>query len=498
MADITIVGGGLAGMVAALRLLERGCRISLIEASERVGGKAGATKHGQDFDEHGYHIFPDWYYNARRLATELGILDHFVDCEDFFQLAPGHFPNFKNFKNITSWRYAWRNLTAGVIPFFEAFLFYYAALDLMSQPYSYRAQLDQVTVTGFLRSRYYRTDRVAAQFQELMLKGISVPTYEVSAMTMRSVMRFWVKSPIPMHRILKGNLQEFWIDPLRRKLEEQGCVIHFGQRLTHIESLGGRVARLRFSDPDGNETVRDIAPDSGRVILAIPVEQIAPLIDDGLYAIDPNLAQLRYLRTRAMAGFNIYFNRRVPNMPKGHVNLIDSKFGISFIDVSQTWKGYDATVLNLIASDFTALEGLSPDVAMAELMADLRRYFPDLSPDDIIKTDFQSHRTEPLFMNNVGGWAFRPEASTNVPNLYLAGDYCRSHIDLVSMEGAISTGLLAAEAVRKDEGLPSPVEILVPPTYPDWLIRVGKIALIPVAMLAYLGARYYEHAAVKH
>src|SRR6266404_6490203 len=100
MADITIVGGGLAGMVAALRLLERGCRVSIIEGSERVGGKAGATKHGQDFDEHGYHIFPDWYYNARRLATELGILDHFVDCEDFFQLAPGDFPNFKNFKDI--------------------------------------------------------------------------------------------------------------------------------------------------------------------------------------------------------------------------------------------------------------------------------------------------------------------------------------------------------------------------------------------------------------
>jgi len=25
--------------------------------SERLGGKAGAAKHGEDFDEHGYHIF---------------------------------------------------------------------------------------------------------------------------------------------------------------------------------------------------------------------------------------------------------------------------------------------------------------------------------------------------------------------------------------------------------------------------------------------------------
>jgi uncharacterized protein with NAD-binding domain and iron-sulfur cluster len=498
MSDITIVGGGLAGMAAALRLLERGCRVSLFEASERLGGKAGAAQHGSDFDEHGYHIFPDWYYNARQIATELGISDHFADCEDFFQLEPGAFPNFKNYKNITSWRYAWRNLKAGVLPFFEAFLFYYSALDLMSQPYSYRAQLDQVTVTGFLRSRFYRTDRVATQFQELMLKGISVPTYEVSAMTMRNVMRLWVRSPEPMHRILRGNLQEFFIDPWRRRLEELGCVIHLGQKLTRVETGRGRVARLHFSDPKGRETVREVEHPSGHVILAVPAEKAAALVSDELYALDPGLAQLRYLRTRAMAALNIYFGTRIAGMPKAHVNLLDSKFGISFIDVSQTWEGYNATVLNLIASDFTSLEGLTPEAAVAELIAELRGYFPNLTEGDVVKTDFQSHQAEPLFMNNVGGWAFRPEAATKVPNLYLAGDYCRSHIDLVSMEGAISTGLLAAEAVRKDAGLPNPVEILVPPTYPDWLVRLGKIALIPVAALAYLGARYYDRVSVKY
>lgn len=35
-----------------------------------------------------------------------------------------------------------------------------------------------------------------------------------------------------------------------------------------------------------------------------------------------------------------------------------------------------------------------------------------------------------------------------VKDLYLAGDYCQNHIDLVSMEGAVSSGLVAAEAIR--------------------------------------------------
>ena len=95
----------------------------------------------------------------------------------------------------------------------EMFLFLYAALDLISQRYSYRAPLDQLTITGFLRSRFYRTEAVATQFGDLMLKGISVPAHEVSAMTMWNVMRYWFRSPFPMQRILKGNLQDLWINP---------------------------------------------------------------------------------------------------------------------------------------------------------------------------------------------------------------------------------------------------------------------------------------------
>ncbi len=57
MGKVTVVGGGLAGMIAALRLLQRGCEVTIIDAADRVGGKAGAARHEHDFDEHGYHIF---------------------------------------------------------------------------------------------------------------------------------------------------------------------------------------------------------------------------------------------------------------------------------------------------------------------------------------------------------------------------------------------------------------------------------------------------------
>jgi uncharacterized protein with NAD-binding domain and iron-sulfur cluster len=482
--EVVVVGGGLAGMVAALRLLERGCRVAIYEASDRLGGKAGAGLAAQAHDDHGYHIFPAWYLNTWKLVDELGIRRHFVDCEEFWQMRLGEFPRAHSFRNLSSIRFAWHNLRSGVLPVPQAFLFFYAALDLMSQPYSYRAQLDRVTVSGFLRARAYRTEPISAQFEELMLKGISVPTYQVSAMTMRNAMRYWFRYPLPMHRILDGGLHDKWILPLQRRIEELGGTIHTGHHLERLELAGGMLARLWFRSRPAAVPVS-----AARTILAIPCEKLWPLLDDDLIAQVPELARTRYLRSTPMAALNLYFERPIPGMPKGHVNLLDSLYGLSFIDVTPYWPAHDGgagSALQIIASDFTPLVEASPAYAERAIIDELKRCIPALCDETIVRSNFLPHHDEPLFMNDVGAWSFRPDAATSVPNLYLAGDYCRSAIDLVSMEGAISTGLLAAEAVRADAGLAPAVEILVPKIPPPWLLAVGRYALLPFAMLAKL------------
>lgn len=89
-------------------------------------------------------------------------------------------------------------------------------------------------------------------------------------------------------------------------------------------------------------------------------------------------------------------------------------------------------------------------------------------------------------MNAVGAWKYRPEARTSLPNLYLAGDYCRSHVDLVSMEGAVATGLRAAEAARQDLKRDQRMELRRPKTYPRLLLVLLRVALAPIALVARL------------
>ena len=478
---VTVIGGGLAGMMAALRLAERGFDVDLYEADTRLGGKAGAVKHGADFDEHGYHIFPMWYRNIWKLVDELGIAGHFADVEDFVQIERGEFPRHKTLTNLGSARYVFRNLFSGVLPVEEMALFFYSTLDLMSHRFSYRKFLDQTSVNGFVRGRFYRTERVALQHQDLLLKGISVPSYAVSAMTMRNVLKYWFKYPLPMHRVLKGNLQQLWIEPIEERMTALGVKIHLGQRLERIEVAQGRVTAVHLNG--ARHPVE-------RAVVTIPWERLAAILDDDLYRAAPGLFAIRGLNSAAMAALNVYFRGPVPDMPKDHVNLIGGRYGLSFIDVGQWWPEYRGrTVLNAISSNFTALESVSEDVAVREMLNELFEFIPALRGVEIEKTDFQRHVNEPLFMNEVGAWHFRPAAKTELPNLYLAGDYCRNHIDLVSMEGAVSAGLLAAEAVRKDASSSRPVEILIPDEWPRWMLWILWFLGLPVAALLKLIAK---------
>ena len=65
--------------------------------------------------------------------------------------------------------------------------------------------------------------------------------------------------------------------------------------------------------------------------------------------------------------------------------------------------------------------------------------------------------------------------------MFIAGDYCRTPIDITTIEAAVISGLMAAEAVRRQAGIGTEIPIKTPDTYPQLLLSAMKALGMPAA-----------------
>jgi isorenieratene synthase len=87
--SVLVIGGGLAGLSAALELSERGYQVTIREKSQVLGGRLDAhpkpirhaqapLKNSTTFNvEHGFHAFFNNYFTLRDIRKRLGIDHHF-------------------------------------------------------------------------------------------------------------------------------------------------------------------------------------------------------------------------------------------------------------------------------------------------------------------------------------------------------------------------------------------------------------------------------------
>src|ERR1041384_1241512 len=85
--DTIIIGGGVAGLTAALHLAERGLKPLILEADERVGGRLSGKEEIVINDwrfpnEHGVHGIWSSYLNLKTMLRRHGIIDQLIPAQE--------------------------------------------------------------------------------------------------------------------------------------------------------------------------------------------------------------------------------------------------------------------------------------------------------------------------------------------------------------------------------------------------------------------------------
>jgi hypothetical protein len=510
---VTIAGGGLAGITAALRLAERGYRVKLYERRSMLGGDLASrtASHGVELDVYP-HMYLSWYHNFWRLmkdATGDERGDRFRPLSSIKQLRRGEYPRFTGLTDTYSPWHLIQNLFSGVGPPADMFVFGYAGIDLLAERLNPTMRLDNVSLNGFLQARPYMTERAAAAFDSFITNVWAIPSYLTSAEDYRDYLAYSLVDHAPSFWLAKGPALRLVIAPLTDALEARGVEIVREVEVSEVSCTKGRVTEVHLrkahfdEDSDTWVATGEKWPEEvDELVLAVPPDVLLQLVRTGdpgarLVEAEPKLAEISHLRSQQIPILHVYFKRKLKDIPIEPVGLFQSPLALAFTDISRGWEGVPEfagrTVLSLSASDPYGLPGTGPHEDAQAMLAELAEYL-DFDPGtkwgessdiDWERTRFDPNTDAKLFVNETGTDVWRPAATVDaVSNVYFAGDFCANRIGMTTIESAVTTGLEAARALVERRRIGAPVEIEEPDAGVEALYVWLRYAWAPYAAAA--------------
>jgi len=452
---VAVVGGGVAGLSAAVALAERGVAVTVLERASYLGGRVGAWPvtlgdGSAAAMSRGFHAFFRQYYNLRALLrrTDPDLsrlmplpdypLWHASGARDSFATLPARPPfNVAAFVAQTP-TFRWRDLRRVHVP---------TALGLLDVafPETY-AELDSESAAAYLdRLRFPAAARHLAL--EVFSRSFFAAPQDFSAAEMVAM----------FHTYFTGSAEGLLFDvpddsydasiwtPMRQLLRRLGVDVRTEVSVQRLERA-----------PDGGFHIADIRADA--VVLATDVRGLREVV-----AASPCLTDDRWresvagLRTAApFAVWRMWLDRPVDEgraafLGTSGYGLLDNvsvleRFETQARDWSERTGG---SVVELHA--YALSDGLDETSLRRALRSALQRAYPETAAAVAVAEQWLLHDDCPLFAP--GSWSDRPGVRTPDPHVVLAGDGIRCHLPVALMERAATTGFAAANALLAGWGV---------------------------------------------
>src|SRR5215469_7810397 len=451
---VVVIGGGLAGITAAIDLRDAGVDVTLLESRPRLGGAATSYGRAGLMIDNGQHVFLRCCERYQGLLARLGVSE-LVTIQDRFDvtvLSPVGQARLRRDALPSPLHLVRALLKYPLLSLSERARVGRAALAFrFSDPAS--PDLDGQDLGSWLAARG-QGERARRRLWDLFIvSALNIDGDEASVGLAATVIKTALlgardAADIGIARVPLGRLHA---DATASLLARLGAQVRLGARAASIERLadgGLRVNLSRDSEADaGSESGQPIAADA--VVLAVPADQAARL------AASVGVAQAAAwpgLGASPILNAHVVYDRRITDLP--FAAAVDSPVQWVFDKTSQA--GLPSG--QYLAVSISAADDVI-DVSAAELrklfLPALAQLFPAAAGAQV-NDFFVTRERRATFRQAPGSGGLRPGSATSVPGLALAGAWTSTGWP-DTMEGAVRSGHAAAqELIQKLAALPSP------------------------------------------
>ena len=449
-----VIGGGLAGMAAGVALAESGWRVRLFEQRPFLGGRATS------------YVLPDGEHVDNCQHVTLGCC---TNLEDFYRRV-GATDKIKFFDRLVFVDPRGRRgeMQAGILPapFHMTGAFVkFAPLTLKDKLSIAWAMLNILQTNGrtwdvnqfggismleWLRrrhqtkgaiERFWRVVLVSALDEELEKTDAryGIDVFWKAFLSNRTGYRMGVPT-VPLAELYDG---------CKSAIEQKGGEVNLRAAARQLQIENRAVTAALFDA--GREEPADA------FILAVPHTAVAALLPDETMRKESAFRNLAMLKSAPITGVHLWFDREVMTEP--FVTLLDTTtqwiFNKTTLYGSLNGAGKDSRegqYLQLVASASYSLLQKPRQEIIDLCLKEVRQALPAARDANLIKATVIKEAAA-TFSPEPGVDRWRPKQETTVQNLFLAGDWTDTGWP-ATMEGAVRSGYLAAEAALRKEGRP--------------------------------------------
>lgn len=424
MKKVIIIGGGLAGLSAAVHLSKNKFKVTLLEASPKIGGRVYSFSDEITNTEidNGQHILMGCY------ADTLNFLK-MIDAFRYIKIQESLEINYLS-ENQNTFRLKVSdlpyplNLLFGLLRFSKLNLF--EKLSLLKLFLKIRFQdsekLYGLNVNQWLKQENQSEKSIRVFWEVISIGALNTSTDKASAKIFCDILKeiFW-KDKTSSRIILPSlPLSKTFCEPAINFIKRNGGEVIFSERCTSLEFDNEKLIKVK--------TEKNVYEDFDFVISAIPYYALGKIIDKNLLDNQPEFHYSSILNVHLWV----------------KENFLQEDF-YAFYNSELHWLFNKVTHWNIVISNADKFMQMSKEEIYSLIIAELKKFIPikdeDILSYKVIKEKRATFIPDDFTLKN------RPSTETKIKNLFIAGDWVDTKLP-ATIESAVRSGRIAAELIN--------------------------------------------------